>query len=102
MNEAMGDFAIDSRLIEFAQLIHSVGVRISVGLGSWRHDWKRVNEMIDWQPFLAHWSRELMQSELAGQVAPPPSSPEWLGFVAATAEEVAELGQRLGLILPPS
>jgi len=68
----------------------------------WFASCERENEMIDWRPFLAHWSRELMQSELAGQLAPPPGSPEWLGFEAATAEEVAELEHRLGLILPTS
>jgi hypothetical protein len=58
--------------------------------------------MIEWQSFLARWSRELMATELANRLDPPPDLPDWLGFPAASGEDIAELENKLGLLLPPS
>ena len=55
-----------------------------------------------WKPFLARWSTQLVKSDLAGQVDPPPESSDWLGFAKAPAREITALEKRLGLSLPPS
>src|SRR5437899_418480 len=57
---------------------------------------------IDWKSLLTCWSRELMKTELAQRVQPPPEASDWLGFHAATAGEIEDLECRLGVILPPS
>jgi hypothetical protein len=51
---------------------------------------------------MARWSSELMSSELAARVNPAPESPDWLGFDSASEQDLEELENRLGLILPPS
>lgn len=58
--------------------------------------------MIQWHPFLTRWSRELMETELAKRVEPVPESSDWLGFAAAGANDIVQLEQRLGVLLPPS
>jgi len=57
---------------------------------------------IKWQPFMTRWSADLMASELAGRVSSPPQSPDWLGFVPASRQDLKELEDRLGMALPPS
>ena len=58
--------------------------------------------MIDWRKLLTRWSRELMGTELAVSVEPPPDSTDWLGFAPATASDIEAAERRLGLVLPPS
>jgi hypothetical protein len=58
--------------------------------------------MIDWQPFLEQWSRDLMKTKLAIRVEPQPDAPNWLGFKAATRRELRKMEKRLGVALPPS
>lgn len=58
--------------------------------------------MIDWHPFLARWSAQLMTTHLAARVDPAPDAPDWLGYAPATDDDVSELERRLGLLLPPS
>ncbi len=58
--------------------------------------------MIDWSRFLTCWSLELMSTELAARVDPPPVSTDWLGTAPATDDEIAHLEERLGAILPDS
>ena len=58
--------------------------------------------MIDWPELLRHWSAELMASDLADQVTPPPTAADWLGYPPASDADVAALQARLGLVLPPS
>src|SRR3954451_19134731 len=58
--------------------------------------------MIDWPTFMTRWSTQLMTTQLAGRVAPPPDSPDWLGYAPATDDEIADLERRLCLLLPPS
>jgi hypothetical protein len=43
-----------------------------------------------------------MKTELADRLSPPPESPDWLGFPPASADEIEELENRLGVLLPPS
>src|SRR6266404_7901485 len=57
--------------------------------------------MIEWRPFLARWSSQLMATELAKRVNPPPAAPDWLGYAPATDDDIADLERRLGLLLPP-
>jgi hypothetical protein len=58
--------------------------------------------VIDWTELLRHWSTELMASDLAVGIDPPPASPDWLGYAPATDGDIAALEARLGLPLPPS
>jgi hypothetical protein len=58
--------------------------------------------IIDWKPILASWSKELMATDLAACVDPPPLSTDWLGFDPATGLDIAHLEGRLGVMLPPS
>jgi hypothetical protein len=57
---------------------------------------------IEWRPFMARWSVELMASDLAQRVDPAPRSPDWLGFDPASERDLEDLEGRLGVILPPS
>jgi hypothetical protein len=57
---------------------------------------------LDWKLFLTCWSQDLMESELAPRVEPPPQTPDWLGYAPATAKEIKQLEDRLGVPLPPS
>ena len=43
-----------------------------------------------------------MKTDLAARVTPPPDSPDWLGHVPATDDDIADLERRLGLLLPPA
>ncbi len=58
--------------------------------------------MIEWRPLMARWSKELMSSSLAKSVDPAPEFHDWLGFAAATSNDLDDLEKRLGVILPPS
>ena len=55
-----------------------------------------------WRPFMTRWSLDMMASELAERVSPPPQSPDWLGFDPAGKPDLEELEDRLGMSLPPS
>jgi HEAT repeat protein len=58
--------------------------------------------MVNWKPFLALWSCELMKTGLASRLDPPAESDDWLGFAPATEKDINELERRLGVLLPPS
>src|SRR5690242_12274398 len=58
--------------------------------------------MVDWRRLLTRWSQELMGTELAMSVEPPPDSTDWLGFAPATASDIEVAERRLGLVFPPS
>ncbi|GAA1000022.1 hypothetical protein GCM10009555_102120 [Acrocarpospora macrocephala] len=51
-----------------------------------------------WKPFLMRWSEEW---QIANPAEEPGADP-WLGFPAASPEEVEALERRLGCALPPS
>ena len=61
-----------------------------------------MGKSFPWRPFLRRWSTELMRTDLASRLDPPPESPDWLGFDPATAADVEALEARLGVLLPPS
>jgi hypothetical protein len=58
--------------------------------------------MVDWNKLLERWSRELMATQLAETLDPPPALSEWLGYEPASESEIGALESRLGLVLPPS
>jgi hypothetical protein len=60
--------------------------------------------MLDWRPFLTRWSKELLTTDLAQNLAPPlnKKSAHWLGFPPASANQIKALEKRLRLPLPPS
>ncbi|HEY7089325.1 MAG TPA: HEAT repeat domain-containing protein [Tepidisphaeraceae bacterium] len=58
--------------------------------------------MFSWKPLLTQWSTDVLQSDLARRIDPPPQKKNWLGFSRATKDEIAAVEQRLGLTLPPS
>lgn len=86
----------------------TLGANIECSLGSIGLWWSRIaslymgGQMIDWQAFLGRWSRELMGTELSKQVVPPLERAEWLGFDPASEAGIAEVEERLGVLLPPS
>ncbi len=58
--------------------------------------------MVPWAPFLTQWSTQILQSDLATTVDPPPEKKDWLGFSPASRAQIDQIEQRLGLSLPPS
>jgi hypothetical protein len=61
-----------------------------------------VRPPLDYAPLLRRWSRELLASDLAGQLGVTGEVPDWLGTAPATAHAIDALEARLGLPLPPS
>ncbi len=58
----------------------------------------------DWKPFLEQWSRELIAADHADLRRMPVEgvASGWLGYPAATEDQIAALEARLGMALPPS
>jgi hypothetical protein len=56
-----------------------------------------------WRPFLERFSRELLTDEaIRSELPPEVLESGWLGFAPASAEELVEVEERLGVRLPPS
>jgi HEAT repeat protein len=56
----------------------------------------------DWKTFLQQWSADLLASSWASELPQDIRTSGWLGFAAATENELAEVEARLKLPLPPS
>lgn len=57
---------------------------------------------MDWGPRLRRWSAEWISTAEPGELDPAVARDGWLGFAAATEDEVAAAEGRLGVRLPPS
>ncbi|MFJ7217116.1 SMI1/KNR4 family protein [Amycolatopsis sp. NPDC098790] len=57
---------------------------------------------MDWEPWLRKWSAEWISTENPDDLDPAVARDRWLGFAAATEDEVAAAEARLGVRLPPS
>lgn len=60
-------------------------------------------ESFDWLAFLQQWNRDVLSFDLTKQeLSPDVIELGWLGYPAATAAQVAQVEDRLGVVLPPS
>ncbi|MGK3207315.1 SMI1/KNR4 family protein [Amycolatopsis sp. MEPSY49] len=57
---------------------------------------------MDWEPWLRKWSAEWITTAEPGELDPAVTRDRWLGFAAATEDEVIAAETRLGVRLPPS
>lgn len=57
----------------------------------------------NWRDLMIQWNQELLaDEEMRAELPPEVIASGWLGYPGATAEQLAQLEERLGTLLPPS